>query len=92
MQIFWIVLNKDKLKLCITEVPIIGHVFSKNVLKTECNRAKVVLQMPCPQDVEGVQRLNGSVNYFFSCQLFGKVPAQTSGPHGADTLIDKARH
>lgn len=40
-----------------------GHVFSKNGLKIEPDRAKAVLEIPCPEDVEGVQRLNGSVNY-----------------------------
>ena len=58
-----IVLNKDKLHLRITEVPLMGHVFSKEGLKIDLDKAKAVLDMPRPEDVEGVQRLNGFVNY-----------------------------
>lgn len=58
-----IALNKNKLKLRITEVPFMGHIFSKEGLKIDPDKAKAVLEMPCPQDVEGVQRLNGFVNY-----------------------------
>lgn len=58
-----IALNKNKLKLRITEVPFMGHIFSKESLKIDPDKAKAVLEMPCPQDVEGVQRLNGFVNY-----------------------------
>ena len=59
-----IALNKDKLQLRITEVPFMGHVFSKEGLKIDPDKAKAVLEMPRPEDVEGVQRLNGFVNYF----------------------------
>lgn len=58
-----IALNKNKLKLRITEVPFMGHIFSKESLKIDPDKAKAVLEMPCPEDVEGVQRLNGFVNY-----------------------------
>lgn len=58
-----IALNKNKLKLRITEVPFMGHIFSKEGLKIDPDKAKAVLEMPCPEDVEGVQRLNGFVNY-----------------------------
>ena len=58
-----IALNKNKLKLRITEVPFMSHIFSKEGLKIDPNKAKAVLEMPRPEDVEGVQRLNGFVNY-----------------------------
>ena len=51
-----IALNKNKLKLRITEVPFMGHIFSKEGLKIDPNKANAVLEMPCPEDVEGVQR------------------------------------
>ena len=58
-----IALNKDKLQLRITEKPFTGHVFSKEGLKIDPDKAKAVLEMPRPEDVEGVQRLNGFVKY-----------------------------
>ena len=58
-----IALNKDKLKLRITEVLFMGHIFSKDGLKIDPKKAKTALEMPRPKDVEGVQRLNGFVNY-----------------------------
>lgn len=51
------------MKLQITEVPFVGHLFTKQGLKIDPDKAKAVLQMPRPEDLEGVQRLNGSVNY-----------------------------
>ena len=58
-----IALNKNKLKLRITEVPFMGHLFTKQRLKINPDKAKAVLEMLRPEDVEGVQRLNGFVNY-----------------------------
>ena len=37
--------------------------FSKEGLKIDHDKAKAGLDMPRPEDVEGVQRLNGFVNY-----------------------------
>ena len=53
-----IALKKNKLKLRITEVPLMGHLFTKQGLKRDPNKAKAVLKMPRPEDVEGVQRLD----------------------------------
>ena len=58
-----IALNKNKLKLRIPEVPFMGHIFSNEGLKIDPNKAKAVLDMSRPEEVEGVQRLNGFVNY-----------------------------
>lgn len=58
-----IALNKDKLQLHNTEVPFMGHVFSKEGLEIDPYKTKAVLKMPRPEDVEGVQRLNEFVNY-----------------------------
>lgn len=70
-----IALKKNKLTLRITEVPCMGHLFTKHGLKIDPDEAKAVLEMPRPEDVEGVQRLNG----------FVKVPTSPSRPHGAYT-------
>lgn len=58
-----IALNKNKLKLRIPEVPFMGHLFTKQGLKIDPDKSKAVFEMPRPEDVEGVQRLNGFVNY-----------------------------
>ena len=40
-----------------------GHLFTKQGLKIDPDKAKAVFEMSRPKDVEGVQRLNGFVNY-----------------------------
>ena len=40
-----------------------GHIFSDQGLKIDPDKVNAVLKMPRPEDVEGVQRLNGFVNY-----------------------------
>ena len=56
-------LNKNKLKLRISKVSFMGHIFSKEGIKIDPDKVKAVLEMPSPEDVEGVWRLNGFVNY-----------------------------
>lgn len=58
-----IALNKNKLKLRITEVLFMGHLFTKQGLKIGPDKAKAVFKMPRPEDIEGVQKLNRFVNY-----------------------------
>ena len=58
-----VVLNKNKLKLHISEVSFMGHIFSKEGLKIDPDKVKAILEMSRPEDVEGVQRLNGFINY-----------------------------
>ena len=43
-----------------------GHLFTKEGLKLDPDKAKEVLEMPRPEDLEGVQRLNGFVNYLYT--------------------------
>ena len=56
-------LNKEKLKLRLSEVPYIGHVLTDKGLKPDPNKIKAMLEMPKPTDVPGIQRLIGFVNY-----------------------------
>ena len=56
-------LNKEKLKLKLTEVPYVGHVLTSSGLKTDSSKVEAVQSMPRPVDVKGVQRLIGLVNY-----------------------------
>ena len=45
------------------EVAFMGHLFTNNGLKIDPNKAHTVQEMTPPTDMEGVQRLNGFVNY-----------------------------
>ena len=58
-----IALNKDKLCLRRNEVPFMGHVLTNQGLKIDPEKVEAIQNMPKPEDVEGVQRLNGFVNY-----------------------------
>ena len=58
-----IALNRDKLRLKRKEVPFMGHVLTSNGVKIDPEKAKAVQDMPKPEDVEGIQRVNGFVNY-----------------------------
>ena len=40
-----------------------GHVLTSNGVKIDPEKAKAVQDMPKPEDVEGIQRVNGFVNY-----------------------------
>ena len=61
---YGIVLNANKMKLRQKEVPYMGHLLSSDGLKPDPAKVEAVTKMPRPEDVEGVQRLNGFVNYF----------------------------
>jgi len=56
-------LNADKFKLRQAEVPFIGHVASNRGLQVSPDKVCAILDMPAPQDVKGVQRFLGAVQY-----------------------------
>ena len=58
-----IVLNPDKMKLRMSEVNFMEHLLTNKGLKPDPTKVEAITKMPKPQDVEGVQRLNGFVNY-----------------------------
>ena len=58
-----IVLNPDKMKLRMSEDSFMGHLLTNKGLKSDPAKVEAIAKMPKPQDVEGVQRLNGFVNY-----------------------------
>ena len=58
-----IVLNPDKMKLRMSEVIFMGHLLTNKSLKPNPAKVEAIFKMTRPQDVEGVQRLNGFVNY-----------------------------
>ena len=56
-------LNADKMKLRQKSVTFLGHLITDQGLKPDPTKVEAVKQMQQPSDVEGVQRLNGFVNY-----------------------------
>ena len=58
-----IVLNTDKMKLRMREVNFMRHLLMNKGLKPDPAKVEAITKMPKPHDVEGVQRLNGFVNY-----------------------------
>ena len=58
-----------------------GHVLTPHDVKIDPEKAKAVQDMPKPEDVEGIQRIDGFVNYLAkflpgSCRCNG-APAAT---------------
>lgn len=56
-------LNREKLRLRLTEVPYIGHVLTNKGLKADPNKTAAVASMPSPTSVVETQRIIGFVNY-----------------------------
>ena len=56
-------LNSDKIKLRQSEVPFIEHIATREGLRADPNKVKVITEMPRPTDVTGVQRLLGMSQY-----------------------------
>ena len=58
-----IVLSPGRMKLRLKEVPFMDHLLTSTGLKPDPAKVEAVTNMPKPQDVEGVQRLNRLINY-----------------------------
>lgn len=56
-------LNRDKIELKKTSMPYIGHILTSNGVKADPSKIKAILQMKQPEDVAGVRRVLGMVNY-----------------------------
>ena len=57
------VVSVEKLKLCLEEVPLIGHYAAKSGLKIRPETLQAVLSMPRLADVKSLLRFNGTVQY-----------------------------
>jgi len=51
------------MRLRMSEVNFMGHLLTNKGLKSDPAKVEAITKMPKPRDVEGVQRLNGFVNY-----------------------------
>lgn len=58
-----IALNKAKLELCRNDINFLGHKVTSSGLKPDPDKVKAIAHMPEPEDVKGVQRLCGFINY-----------------------------
>ena len=58
-----IVLNAEKMKLRLREVPFIGHVLTADGLQSSPERVRAVREMPVPEDKQAVRRFIGLVQY-----------------------------
>ncbi len=56
-------LSKAKMKLRQKSVPFYGHLITSEGLKPDPSKVAAIEKMPPPQDVAGIQRLNGFANY-----------------------------
>lgn len=56
-------LTRDKVEHKVPSVTFHGHVLTADGLKADPEKVKAIQLMPAPEDVRGVARLNGMVNY-----------------------------
>ena len=56
-------LNSDKIELKKTSMPYIGHILTSNGVKADPSKTQAILEMKQPDDVAGVRRVLGTVNY-----------------------------
>ncbi|KAL9978343.1 hypothetical protein ACROYT_G015844 [Oculina patagonica] len=56
-------LNKTKLKRAQTEVRFMGHLLTPEGLKADPSKVEAILDMPPPNDIKGLKRFLGMVNY-----------------------------
>ena len=56
--------KKEKIKLRLSGVKYLGHIFSKKGLEVDHEKVKAIIKMENPKDVKELQRFLGIVNYF----------------------------
>ena len=56
-------LNKQKLKLRLTDVPYMGHLLTSDGLRPDPQKVQAVIDMPNPDGIKAVQRFLSFVNY-----------------------------
>ena len=60
-------LNNEKTEMSKNEIRFLGHMISKDGLKTDPDKVKAIVNMKPPSDVAEIQRLAGMVNYLAKC-------------------------
>ena len=69
-------LNKEKVKLCCTEVKFMGHAISQDGLKPDPDKVQGIREMPAPTSKQDLKRFLSMVNYLqnFAPNLFEVTP------------------
>ena len=68
-------MNPEKCKFRMTEVTYLGHKLTEEGVKPDETKVDAVINMPAPNDKQGVQRLLGKVNYLSkSSQIMQRQP------------------
>ena len=62
-------LNKDKTKFKLPQLSYVGHVISVEGLKPDPAKVEAILNMPPPNDKQGLRRVMGMMNYLQKCAL-----------------------
>ena len=57
------ILNKEKSRLYVQEVPFLGHIVTDKGLKPDPSKIEAILKMPTPETRDDINRLRGMVNY-----------------------------
>ena len=70
-------LNRDKVKLRLSEVTFMGHVITEDGLKPDPSKIQGTQEMPMPENKRDVKRLMGMVNYL---QRFAPNLSEVSAP------------
>ena len=55
--------NAEKIQFRQKQVSYMGHIISSEGLQADSNKLKAINEMPPPTDKEGVQRVQGMINY-----------------------------
>ncbi|XP_056017509.1 uncharacterized protein K02A2.6-like [Ostrea edulis] len=56
-------LNKNKVEFRVPEVRYVGHLITNNGIKVDPEKVRAIVEMPPPDDVSGVKRVLGVVQY-----------------------------
>ena len=56
-------LNPDKMRLRLNQVPFMGHLITMEGIKPDPEKVRAIVEMPPPEDVDGVFRLCGTINF-----------------------------
>ena len=63
-----LIFNPKKVKLCINEVPFVGHILTPQGLKPDPQKIKAITNMPPPIDKTGIKRLTTLQSLFLIVQ------------------------
>ena len=56
-------LNLQKIKLCLSQVPFMGHLLTADGVVTDPNKVCAIRDMPTPSDVKSLKIFLGMVSY-----------------------------